>query len=185
MPAPARKSRVGPGQELHCRQGPVRAPGQGRPRRGEAPTDAHHRHRGVRAGEVDRPALLGRALSPDAVQQDRHRSLRRDPHMLEVAEKIIGQQKGEFDSTQFVRDELNRVPLHAHICERAGFVYCFLRGGGGTWGIAPGRPSCADGHRAISLPQCRAGLRRIIPRPNVIFGTFSTSFFLHSWATWL
>ena len=31
-----------------------------------------------------------------------------------------------------LRDELNRVPLHAHICERAGFVYCFLKGGGGT-----------------------------------------------------
>jgi hypothetical protein len=27
-------------------------------------------------------------------------------------------------------DELNWVPLHAHICERAGFVDCFLRGGG-------------------------------------------------------
>ena len=89
------------------------------------------------------------------------------------------------DIGEILRDELNRVPLRAHICERAGFVYCFLRGGGGTWGIAPGRPSCTDGHRAISLPQCRAGLRRIIPRPNVIFGTFSTSFFLHSWATWL
>jgi hypothetical protein len=31
-----------------------------------------------------------------------------------------------------LRDELNRVPLHAHICERAGFVYCFLRGGSGS-----------------------------------------------------
>lgn len=31
-----------------------------------------------------------------------------------------------------LRDELNKVPLHAHICERSGFVYCFLKGGGGT-----------------------------------------------------
>lgn len=29
-------------------------------------------------------------------------------------------------------DRLNRVPLHAHICEQDGFVRCFLRGGGGT-----------------------------------------------------
>ena len=29
-------------------------------------------------------------------------------------------------------DSLNRVPLHAHICEQDGFVRCFLRGGGGT-----------------------------------------------------
>jgi hypothetical protein len=31
-----------------------------------------------------------------------------------------------------LRDELNKVRLHAHICERAGFVYCFLRGGSGS-----------------------------------------------------
>ena len=36
------------------------------------------------------------------------------------------------DPDAILRDDLNRVPLHAHICERAGFVYCFLRGGGGT-----------------------------------------------------
>jgi hypothetical protein len=29
-------------------------------------------------------------------------------------------------------DQLNRVPLHAHICEQDGYVRCFLRGGGGT-----------------------------------------------------
>jgi hypothetical protein len=29
-------------------------------------------------------------------------------------------------------DRLNRVPLHAHICEQDGYVRCFLRGGGGT-----------------------------------------------------
>ena len=39
---------------------------QGRPRRGEARIDAHHRHREVRAARLDRPALLGRALSPGA-----------------------------------------------------------------------------------------------------------------------
>jgi hypothetical protein len=38
----------------------------------------------------------------------------------------------EIPADAILRDELNRVPLHAHICERAGFVYCFLRGGGGT-----------------------------------------------------
>jgi hypothetical protein len=38
----------------------------------------------------------------------------------------------EIPSDAILRDELNRVPLHAHICERAGFVYCFLRGGEGT-----------------------------------------------------
>ena len=31
-----------------------------------------------------------------------------------------------------LRDELNKVPLHAHICEQNGFVYCFLKGGGET-----------------------------------------------------
>jgi hypothetical protein len=35
-------------------------------------------------------------------------------------------------SDAILRDGLNKVPLHAHICERGGFVYCFLRGGGGT-----------------------------------------------------
>jgi hypothetical protein len=34
------------------------------------------------------------------------------------------------DIGEILRDELNRVPLRAHICERAGFVYCFLQGGG-------------------------------------------------------
>lgn len=29
-------------------------------------------------------------------------------------------------------DRLNRVPLHAHICEQDGYVRCFLKGGGGT-----------------------------------------------------
>ena len=29
-------------------------------------------------------------------------------------------------------ERLNRVPLHAHICEQDGYVRCFLRGGGGT-----------------------------------------------------
>jgi hypothetical protein len=38
----------------------------------------------------------------------------------------------EIPPDAILRDELNRVPLHAHICERAGFVYCFLRGGGGS-----------------------------------------------------
>ena len=38
----------------------------------------------------------------------------------------------EIPADAILRDELNRVPLHAHICERAGFVYCFLKGGGGT-----------------------------------------------------
>ena len=38
----------------------------------------------------------------------------------------------EIPRDAILRDELNRVPLHAHICERAGFVYCFLKGGGGT-----------------------------------------------------
>jgi hypothetical protein len=38
----------------------------------------------------------------------------------------------EIPPDAILRDDLNRVPLHAHICERAGFVYCFLRGGGGT-----------------------------------------------------
>jgi hypothetical protein len=27
-----------------------------------------------------------------------------------------------------LRDELNKDPLHAHICEQSGFVYCFLKG---------------------------------------------------------
>ena len=36
----------------------------------------------------------------------------------------------EIPADAILRDELNRVPLPAHICERAGFVYCFLRGGG-------------------------------------------------------
>ena len=34
----------------------------------------------------------------------------------------------EIPADAILRDELNRVPLHAHICERTGFVYCFLRG---------------------------------------------------------
>lgn len=34
------------------------------------------------------------------------------------------------DIGEILCDELSRVLLHAHICERAGFVYCFLRGGG-------------------------------------------------------
>lgn len=29
-------------------------------------------------------------------------------------------------------DRLNRVPLHAHICEQDGYVRCFLKGGAGT-----------------------------------------------------
>jgi hypothetical protein len=28
-------------------------------------------------------------------------------------------------------DELNRVPTSAHLCERGGTVYCFLKGGAG------------------------------------------------------
>jgi hypothetical protein len=31
-----------------------------------------------------------------------------------------------------LRDELNRAQLQAHICKRAGFVYCFLRAGSGS-----------------------------------------------------
>jgi hypothetical protein len=31
-----------------------------------------------------------------------------------------------------LRDDLNKQPLQAHICERAGFVYCFLRSGSGS-----------------------------------------------------
>ena len=38
----------------------------------------------------------------------------------------------EIPRDAILRDELNRVPLHAHICERAGFVYCFLRSGAGS-----------------------------------------------------
>jgi len=55
-----------------------------------------------------------------------------DPPMLEIAERIIDQSWQEIPPDAILRDDLNRVPLHAHICERAGFVYCFLRGGGGT-----------------------------------------------------
>jgi hypothetical protein len=33
---------------------------------------------------------------------------------------------------KILRDDQNKVPLHAHICEREGFVYCFLRGGSGS-----------------------------------------------------
>jgi hypothetical protein len=29
-------------------------------------------------------------------------------------------------------DELNKAPLQAHICERADFIYCFLRAGSGS-----------------------------------------------------
>jgi hypothetical protein len=29
-------------------------------------------------------------------------------------------------------DEKNKVPLHSWICEQNAFVYCFLKGGGGT-----------------------------------------------------
>jgi len=29
-------------------------------------------------------------------------------------------------------DDKNLQPLHAHICEQNGFVYCFLRGGSGN-----------------------------------------------------
>jgi len=28
-------------------------------------------------------------------------------------------------------DRLNRQPLQSHICEREGYIYCFLRGGAG------------------------------------------------------
>lgn len=31
-----------------------------------------------------------------------------------------------------LRDELNQQPLHAHICERNGRIYCFLRPGNGS-----------------------------------------------------
>jgi hypothetical protein len=31
-----------------------------------------------------------------------------------------------------LRDELNKALLQAHICERAGFIYCFLRAGSGS-----------------------------------------------------
>lgn len=34
--------------------------------------------------------------------------------------------------SKILRDELNMSPLHAWICEQGGFLYCFLRGGGGT-----------------------------------------------------
>lgn len=33
---------------------------------------------------------------------------------------------------RILADRLNRVPLHAHICEQDGYVRCFLKGGGGT-----------------------------------------------------
>lgn len=32
---------------------------------------------------------------------------------------------------KILRDELNKNPLHAWICEQNAFVYCFLKGGGG------------------------------------------------------
>ena len=47
-------------------------------------------------------------------------------------EAYFGGSWQEIPPDAILHDELNRVPLHAHICERAGFVYCFLRGGGGT-----------------------------------------------------
>jgi len=45
-------------------------------------------------------------------------------------EAYYGDSWQEIPADAILRDELNRVPLHAHICERAGFVHCFLRGGG-------------------------------------------------------
>ena len=47
--------------------------------------DAHHRHREVRAARLDRPALLGHALSSRADGQDRHRGLCRHPRSDEAS----------------------------------------------------------------------------------------------------
>ena len=33
----------------------------------------------------------------------------------------------EVPADAILHDELNKAPLHSHICERAGFIYCFLR----------------------------------------------------------
>jgi hypothetical protein len=53
--------------------------------------------------------------------------------------RIDGQWEAYFDRKwqevppdAILRDELNKAPLQAHICERAGFIYCFLRAGSGS-----------------------------------------------------
>jgi hypothetical protein len=42
-------------------------------------------------------------------------------------EAYFGDEWQEIPPDAILRDELNKAPLQAHICERAGFVYCFLR----------------------------------------------------------
>jgi hypothetical protein len=47
-------------------------------------------------------------------------------------EAYFGGQWQPVPPERILPDRLNRVPLHAHICEQDGYVRCFLRGGGGS-----------------------------------------------------
>lgn len=47
-------------------------------------------------------------------------------------EAFFGGEWQPVPSERILPDRLNRVPLHAHICEQDGYVRCFLRGGGGS-----------------------------------------------------
>ena len=47
-------------------------------------------------------------------------------------EAYFGGEWQDIPPDAILRDELNKEPLRAHICERAGFVYCFLRAGSGS-----------------------------------------------------
>ncbi len=45
---------------------------------------------------------------------------------------FIGGQWIDVPPDTILPDELNKVPLHAHVCEQDGYIRCFLKGGGGT-----------------------------------------------------
>lgn len=47
-------------------------------------------------------------------------------------EAFFGGQWQPVPPERILPDSLNRIPLHAHICEQDGYVRCFLRGGGGS-----------------------------------------------------
>lgn len=47
-------------------------------------------------------------------------------------EAYVGGRWLSIPPARILADRLNRVPLHAHICEQDGYVRCFLKGGGGT-----------------------------------------------------
>ena len=62
-----------------------------------------------------------------------------DCRPVQARQRIDGQWEAYFSGEwqevppdAILRDELNKAPLQAHICERAGFIYCFLRAGSGS-----------------------------------------------------